>query len=110
MLSGSTISLDQLYRYTNGSFLINEANALSRRRLQFNVDEICSLVSKIGSESAVDEIEKMEGGFSTALLLKKTDGSELVAKLPFKIAGPPHYTTASEVAVLKYGKASPRWT
>ncbi|KAF2206478.1 hypothetical protein CERZMDRAFT_103380 [Cercospora zeae-maydis SCOH1-5] len=44
----------------------------------------------------------MEGGFSKALLLKKRDGSELIAKLPFKIAGPAHYTTASEVAVLQY--------
>ncbi|GIZ49876.1 hypothetical protein CKM354_001289400 [Cercospora kikuchii] len=99
---GSTISLDQLQRYTNGPFLINEANALSQRRLKFNVDELCSLASKIGSKSPVHEIEKMEGDFSKALLLKKIDGTELVAKLPFKIAGPPHYATASEVAVLQY--------
>lgn len=45
----------------------------------------------------------MEGGFSKALLMRKLDGTEVVAKLPFKIAGPAHYTTASEVAVLKYG-------
>lgn len=45
----------------------------------------------------------MEGGFSRALLLRKADGSELVAKLPFKIAGPAKYTTAAEVAVLQYG-------
>ncbi|KAI4644810.1 uncharacterized protein J4E78_009629 [Alternaria triticimaculans] len=44
----------------------------------------------------------MEGGFSRALLLRKEDGSEIVAKIPFPIAGPPKYTTASEVAVLKY--------
>ncbi|PPJ50234.1 hypothetical protein CBER1_07207 [Cercospora berteroae] len=99
---GSTISLDQLQRYTNGCFLINEAHAFSRRHLEFNVDELCSLASRIGSKSAIREIEKLEGGFSKALLLKKTDGSELVAKLPFKIAGPSHYTTASEVAVLQY--------
>jgi hypothetical protein len=43
----------------------------------------------------------MEGGFSRALLMKKLDGSEVIAKLPFKIAGPPKYTTASEVAVLQ---------
>ncbi|KAH6859108.1 hypothetical protein BKA58DRAFT_414728 [Alternaria rosae] len=44
----------------------------------------------------------MEGGFSKGLLLRKEDGSEIVAKIPFPIAGPPKYTTASEVAVLKY--------
>ena len=46
----------------------------------------------------------MEGGFSKALLLRKEDGSEIVAKIPFSIAGPPKYTTASEVAVLQYRK------
>jgi hypothetical protein len=46
----------------------------------------------------------MEGGFSKALLLRKEDGSEIIAKIPFPIAGPPKYTTASEVATLKYRK------
>jgi hypothetical protein len=44
----------------------------------------------------------MEGGFSKALLLHKEDGSEIIAKIPLPIAGPPKYTTASEVAVLQY--------
>lgn len=46
----------------------------------------------------------MEGGFNKALLLRKDDGSEIIAKIPFSIAGPPKYTTASEVAVLEYRK------
>jgi len=48
----------------------------------------------------------MEGGFSKALLMRKKDGSEVIAKIPFPIAGPPKYTTASEVAVLRYCKAA----
>lgn len=44
----------------------------------------------------------MEGGFSKALLMRKEDGTEVVAKLPFSIAGPPKYLTASEAAVLQY--------
>lgn len=46
----------------------------------------------------------MEGGCSKALLLRKEDGSEIIAKIPFSIAGPPKHTTASEVAVLQYLK------
>jgi hypothetical protein len=49
-------------------------------------------------------IEKLEGGFSKGLLLRKDDGSELVAKFPFFVASPPKYTTASEVAVLQFRK------
>jgi hypothetical protein len=48
----------------------------------------------------------MEGGFSKALIMRKEDGSEVVAKIPFPIAGPPKYTTASEVAVLKFSKTA----
>ena len=46
----------------------------------------------------------MEGGFSEVLLLKKEDGSELIAKIPCPNAGPPSYVTASEAAVMEYGK------
>ncbi|EGP91121.1 uncharacterized protein MYCGRDRAFT_65675 [Zymoseptoria tritici IPO323] len=99
---GSAVSREDLYRYTNGSFLANQAKAFDRRYLKFNLDELCSIASRIGSISAVKEVEKMEGGFSKALLMKKIDGTEVVAKLPFKIAGPAHYTTASEVAILQY--------
>jgi len=50
----------------------------------------------------------MEGSFSRALLLRKEDGSEIIAKIPFPIAGPRKYTTASEVAVLRYCKFKQR--
>lgn len=45
----------------------------------------------------------MEGGFSKALLLRRADGQEYLAKLPCPNAGPSHLTTASEVAVLQLG-------
>ncbi|CAK3795388.1 Hypothetical predicted protein [Lecanosticta acicola] len=99
---GLTISRDELYKYTNGTFLTNATNAVHRRYLKFDLNELCSIASRTGTTSAVTEVEKIEGGFSKALLLKKLDGTEVVAKLPFKIAGPAHYTTASEVAVLQY--------
>lgn len=49
-------------------------------------------------------IEKTDSGLSKALLLKKQDGTELIAKIPYAIAGRSKYTTASEVAVLRYGE------
>lgn len=48
-------------------------------------------------------IEKMvEGGFNKIFLLKMEDGLELVARIPTSIAGPAHYTTASEIATMNY--------
>jgi hypothetical protein len=72
----------------------------------FDVDRLCAIAASTGGQnySPVHAIEKMEGGFSKALLLRKEDGSEIIAKIPFPIAGPPKYTTASEVATLEYRK------
>lgn len=66
------------------------------------MDRLCAVAASTGQHSRVCAIEKMEGGFSKALLLAKEDGSEVVAKIPCPIAGPPRYTTAAEVAVLEY--------
>lgn len=102
---GQSISRDELFTYTNGRFLVNEARACNRRFLRFNVDQLCSVAASVGGPlSPIQAIEKFEGGFSKALLMRKEDGQEVIAKLPFSIAGPKKYTTASEVAVLHYCK------
>lgn len=44
----------------------------------------------------------MEGNFNTALLLTMDDKRQVIAKFPCSNAGPPHYTTASEVAALEF--------
>lgn len=96
-----------MFNYTNKRFLANEQKAIDRRYVKFDVDRLCA-VAGLSSEqhSPVYAIEKMEGGFSKALLLHKEQGSQIVAKIPFSIAGPPKYTTASEVAVVKYRKST----
>lgn len=102
---GIPISREELFIYTNGRFLANEAEACKRRYLSFDVDQLCAVAAAAGdSSSPIRTIDKMEGGFSRALIMRKEDGSEVVAKMPFPIAGPPKYTTASEVAVLKFSK------
>ncbi|KAL3433347.1 hypothetical protein BDV09DRAFT_186722 [Aspergillus tetrazonus] len=42
------------------------------------------------------------GGLSKALLMTREGGSELIAKVPCRIAGPAFLTTASEVGTLEY--------
>lgn len=73
--------------------------------VKFDLDRLCEVAAATGERaSPICAIEKFEGEFSKALLMRKEDASELVAKIPFAIAGPPKYTTASEVAVLRYHK------
>ena len=43
-----------------------------------------------------------EGGFNRIFLLTMDDGFEAIFKVPYKIAGPKHYATASEAATLDY--------
>lgn len=100
---GKSISCDELFAYTNGRFLVNEAHACNRRFVRFDVDQLCSVAASVGGPlSPIQAIEKLEGGFSKALLMRKEDGREIIVKIPFPIAGPPKCTTASEVAVLYY--------
>jgi hypothetical protein len=104
---GESISREDLFKYTNGCFLANEAGACKSRYVRFDIDQLCAVaVAAGGSSSPIRAIDKMEGGFSKALIMRKEDGSEVVAKVPFSIAGPPKYTTASEVAVLKFSKTA----
>ncbi|OJJ51377.1 hypothetical protein ASPZODRAFT_127446 [Penicilliopsis zonata CBS 506.65] len=101
---GSPISREDLFRYTNGRFLTEEGAQFSKRYVRFNVDQLCDVVASVsGSKrSPVSKIEKLEGGFSKALLMTTEDGSEYIVKIPCPNAGRPMYCTASEVAVLDF--------
>ncbi|KAF2877050.1 kinase-like domain-containing protein [Massariosphaeria phaeospora] len=100
---GKIISQENLFRYTNGRFLVDEENQCRKRNVRFDISSLCELVGNLcETASPVIAIDKLEGGFSKALLMKRADGTELVAKIPCRNAGLPYYTTASEVAVLHY--------
>ncbi|RAH44915.1 uncharacterized protein BO95DRAFT_498508 [Aspergillus brunneoviolaceus CBS 621.78] len=102
---GKSITREELFTYTNGHFLIDEETQLRRRYLKFNINALCDLAATAGaSPSPIRTIEKLEGGFSKALLLTKENDEEVVAKLPYHIAGPASLTTVSEVAALQYVK------
>lgn len=101
--SGKPIAEEDLFRYTNGRFLAAEDIQCRRRYLKFNVRKLCDVAAALGNPSPVVQIDKMEGGFNKALLLTREDGQEYLAKLPCPNAGPSHFTTASEVAVLQLG-------
>ena len=71
----------------------------------FDLDALGNVAAAVGDDSSpITTIEKMEGGFGKALLMKKENGIEVIAKIPCRIAGPARLTTACEVGVLEYGK------
>ncbi|KAL8901341.1 MAG: hypothetical protein Q9207_005255 [Kuettlingeria erythrocarpa] len=100
---GAPITEEELFEYNNGRFLLEEKQQYSRRYMKFNVQKLCEKVSSITEHGApVCKIDKMEGGFSKALLMTTEDGAEVVAKIPNPTAGRAKYSTASEAAVLQY--------
>lgn len=50
----------------------------------------------------MDIMKVTEGGFNKIFLLTMDDGYEVIARIPTPIAGPAHYTTASEVATMDF--------
>ncbi|KAJ5101759.1 kinase-like domain-containing protein [Penicillium alfredii] len=105
---GKSISKEELFKYTNGRFLSEEDRQLSKRYVRFDVDRLCDVIASIPGAGPlqVSKIEKMEGGFSKALLVTTADGSEFIVKIPCPNAGRPMYCTASEVAVLAWSADS----
>ena len=91
---------------------MDEQYQISRRYAAFKVDELCKLVSSLPSiQSLVSSIDKLEGGFNKALMMRMENGKEVVVKIPFPNSVSPQCTTESEAAVLDYGRnAKSSWT
>src|SRR5947207_3004981 len=56
----------------------------------------------VNRDRCINIIKMAEGGFNKVFLLTMDDGYEVAARIPTPTAGPPHYTTASEVATLDF--------
>jgi len=94
---------DDLFNYTRGRFVMDEGNEMSRRHVEFNVDELARIAAAaVAAEHCVSIKKFPDGMYNKALLLTMNDGTEAVAKIPNPNAGYPHLTTASEVATMEF--------
>ena len=81
----------------------NENERMAERYVRFNVPALMSIAATAVGRDRCVEINKIaEGGFNKVFLLTMNDGYEVIARLPTPIAGPAHYTTASEVATMDF--------
>ncbi|KAI9370282.1 kinase-like domain-containing protein [Aspergillus egyptiacus] len=95
----------ELYTYTSGRFIFNESRRLHERHVEFDpgalLRETENLVGNCHGHAT--RIAKLaEGGFNRVFLITMDDGLEVIAKLPYRLAGPRHYATASEAATLQF--------
>jgi len=91
------------YNYTKGRWLRNDAIERKARFIQFDFDALCrKIVALCPGALSITSCEKIEGGSNRVFVFHTDNGERLVAKLPFSVAGPPRYTTGSEVATVEY--------
>ncbi|KAF2464602.1 kinase-like protein [Lindgomyces ingoldianus] len=94
-----------LFSYTSGRYLFNENVRLKERHVEFNVEALqraaeASVNNKHGKVISMKKLA--EGGFNRVFVLVLQNGFELIAKIPYHIARPEYFATASEAATLAF--------
>ncbi|THZ77012.1 hypothetical protein D6C85_01954 [Aureobasidium pullulans] len=93
----------EFFNFTRGRFLCDEKLELKRRHRTFNVYELMRIAAQAVGATHCNHIEKLpDGTCNRILLLSMDNGKQVVAKIPNPNAGRPHFTTASEVATMKF--------
>ncbi|KAJ5259346.1 hypothetical protein N7478_012327 [Penicillium angulare] len=81
----------------------NEAERLNERYVKFQPTELQRIAGEAVQQDYCPDIAKLaEGGFNKIFILRVKNGREVIARIPTPIAGPPRYTTASEVATMNF--------
>jgi hypothetical protein len=94
---------DDLFNYTRGRFVYNEAQEMAQRHIRFNVNELARRAAEdIGTRSYTSIEKYPDGMYNKCMLLTMNNGAQVVAKFANPNAGLPHFTTASEVATMDF--------
>ncbi|KAL4935124.1 hypothetical protein BDV06DRAFT_217657 [Aspergillus oleicola] len=95
----------ELFRYTSGRWLWYEEQQLRDRFSPFNVSQLQRVAAAgLGVRECVGIAKLAEGSFNKTFKLTMDDGSSAIARIPHPVAGPRHYTTASEVATMDFAR------
>ncbi|KAJ3794067.1 hypothetical protein GGU11DRAFT_818342 [Lentinula aff. detonsa] len=108
MLEPQSLMMDlesELFNYTAGRFLANDARHLQERRRVFNIPGLFNTIAKaMNCETAqiVDFRKLAEGGFNRIFLITLDTEFQLVARIPYLLLVPKAYAVASEVAIMDF--------
>ncbi|KAH6881233.1 kinase-like domain-containing protein [Coprinopsis sp. MPI-PUGE-AT-0042] len=100
---------NELFNYTSGRWVYNEALRLKERRLVFDVDEFMQLTAKSVDRQLSDIIDfskLSEGKFNRMFLITFKDSFQMVARVPYPMTVPKYYAVASEVVTMEYLRLS----
>ncbi|KAE8356230.1 kinase-like domain-containing protein [Aspergillus coremiiformis] len=94
---------EDFFRYTSGRWLWDEEQQLSARYKVFDPIALQKVAAEsVGSNSCASMRKLAEGGYNKVFRLLMNDGKTVMARIPNPNAGPPFYTTASEVATMEF--------
>ncbi|KAJ7641652.1 protein kinase subdomain-containing protein PKL/CAK/Fmp29 [Roridomyces roridus] len=94
-----------LFEYTSGRWLVNEALRLDERKVVFNVAELGRLAAQSVNRSPdhVAYMEKLaEGDYNREILITMRDGFKMVAHIPYQCTIPRYFGVASEAATMAF--------
>ncbi|KAJ5941879.1 phosphotransferase enzyme family protein [Penicillium verrucosum] len=96
-------SNDEFFKFTRGRFIVDEADNLRRREIKFDLNRLARVAAdSVGAAQCISIKKYPDGMFNKTFLMTMNDGREVVAKVPNPNAGVPHFTTASEVAIMDF--------
>ncbi|KAL4744432.1 hypothetical protein BDW72DRAFT_199602 [Aspergillus terricola var. indicus] len=91
------------YTYTSGRWLRRDKMETDSRYIQFSFVALCQKVIELCPEANhIKACRKIEGGFNRVFIFTLDNEKAIVARLPFRLAGPAKLTTLSEVATIRY--------
>ncbi|KAH6611660.1 kinase-like domain-containing protein [Boeremia exigua] len=92
-----------LFNYTGGRWLRQDALERDARHVQFDFDALRRrIIALCPGARSVTSYSKKEGGFNRVFIFHTDNAKRLVARLPFLVAGPRQLTTNSEVATIQF--------
>ncbi|KAE8383408.1 hypothetical protein BDV26DRAFT_277328 [Aspergillus bertholletiae] len=95
------------HSYSNGRWLRQNRSQRAARHIEFDFDALCQKVIDVSpGADTITNCKKLEGGFNRVFIFTLKNARQIVARLPFTLAGPAKLTTASEVAAIKYCSTS----
>ncbi|KAJ7099703.1 kinase-like domain-containing protein [Mycena epipterygia] len=96
---------DDFENYKSGAWLYNDKIQRNNRFVKFDVAALIAVAVQTAGASSCTSFKFLADGTSNRLFdIRLDNGIELVAKLPFVIAGPVHLMTASEVATMMFAR------
>lgn len=94
---------EQFFKNDSGRWLWNEEERLRERYKAFNVPALNhAAADSLDSRHCISMMKLAEGGCNKVFRLVMDNGTCAIARIPNLNAGPPFYTTASNVATMEF--------